>query len=138
MLISFSGRTKQIFFLIIKLEPWLLSWLQPRKNNFAPTELDVSISANEAKLFLKLIFLFLSFIKLWFYKKSFDLKIWERWAICVHCTDLNEYENDSLILETLLPDCIVLHLLRYASRKVLCTQNIWFMRFEFYQQPSVN
>ena len=48
MLISFSGRTKQIFFLIIKLEPWLLSWLQPRKNNFAPTELDVSISAYDS------------------------------------------------------------------------------------------
>jgi hypothetical protein len=45
LLISFSGRTKQIFFLIIKLEPWLLSWSQPRKNNFASTELDVSISA---------------------------------------------------------------------------------------------
>ena len=46
MLISFSGRTKQIFFLFIKLEPGLLSWLQPRKNNCVPTELDVSISAN--------------------------------------------------------------------------------------------
>ena len=45
MLISFSGRTKQIFFLVIKLEPRLLSWLQPRKINFAPTELNVSISA---------------------------------------------------------------------------------------------
>ena len=45
MLISFSGRTKQIFFLVIKLEPRLLSWLQPRKNNCVPTELDVSISA---------------------------------------------------------------------------------------------
>ena len=37
--------TKQIFFLVIKLEPRLLSWLQPRKNNCVPTELDVSISA---------------------------------------------------------------------------------------------
>ena len=46
MLISFSGRTKQIFFLVIKLEPPILSWLQPRKNNCVPTELDVSISAN--------------------------------------------------------------------------------------------
>ena len=45
MLISFSGRTKQIFFLVIKLEPRLLSWLQPWKNNCVPTELDVSISA---------------------------------------------------------------------------------------------
>ena len=45
MLISFSGRTKQIFFLVIKLEPRLLSWLQPRKNNYLPTELDVSILA---------------------------------------------------------------------------------------------
>jgi hypothetical protein len=45
LLISFSGRTKQIFFLVIKLEPRLLSWLQPRKNNCVPTELDVSISA---------------------------------------------------------------------------------------------
>ena len=45
MLISFSGRTKQIFFLVIKLEPPILSWLQPRKNNRVPTELDVSISA---------------------------------------------------------------------------------------------
>ena len=45
MLISFSGRTKQIFFLVIDLEPRLSSWLQPRKNNFVPTELDVSISA---------------------------------------------------------------------------------------------
>ena len=47
MLISFSGRTKQILFSVIKLEPQLLSWLQPRKINFAPTELDVSISAIE-------------------------------------------------------------------------------------------
>ena len=39
--------TKQIFFLLIKLEPRLLSWLQPRKNNFVPTELDVSFSAND-------------------------------------------------------------------------------------------
>jgi hypothetical protein len=31
--------------LVIKLEPLLLSWLQPRKNNCVPTELDVSISA---------------------------------------------------------------------------------------------
>ena len=45
LLISFSGRTKQIFFLVIKLEPRLLSRLQPRKNNSVPTELDVSISA---------------------------------------------------------------------------------------------
>ena len=45
LLISFSGRTKQIFFLVIKLEPGLLSWLQPRINNCVPTELDVSISA---------------------------------------------------------------------------------------------
>ena len=45
MLISFSGRTKQILFSVIKLEPRLLSWLHPRKINFAPTELDVSISA---------------------------------------------------------------------------------------------
>ena len=45
LLISFSGRTKQIFFLVIKLEPGLLSLLQPRKNNCVPTELDVSISA---------------------------------------------------------------------------------------------
>ena len=46
MLISFSGRTKQIFFLVIKLEPrLLLSWLQPRKNDCVPTELDVSILA---------------------------------------------------------------------------------------------
>ncbi len=37
--------TKQIFFLVIKLEPLLLSWLQPRKSNCVPTELDVSISA---------------------------------------------------------------------------------------------
>ena len=37
--------TKQIFFLVIKLEPPILSWLQPRKNNRVPTELDVSISA---------------------------------------------------------------------------------------------
>ena len=49
MLISFSGRTKQIFFLVIKLEPGLLSWLQPRKNKCVPTELDVSISAIEEK-----------------------------------------------------------------------------------------
>ena len=47
LLISFSGRTKQIFFLVIKLEPRLLSWLHPRKNNCVPTELDVSISAIE-------------------------------------------------------------------------------------------
>jgi hypothetical protein len=40
-------RNKQIFFLVIKLEPQLLSWLQPRKNNCVPTELDVSISAYE-------------------------------------------------------------------------------------------
>ena len=45
LLISFSGRTKQIFFLLIKLEPPILPWLQPRKNNCVPTELDVSISA---------------------------------------------------------------------------------------------
>ena len=42
--------TKQIFFLVIKLEPLLLSWLQPRKSNCVPTELDVSISANEKKI----------------------------------------------------------------------------------------
>ena len=36
--------TKQIFFLV---EPLLLSWLQPRKCNCVPTELDVSISAND-------------------------------------------------------------------------------------------
>ena len=40
--------TKQIFFLVIKLEPLLLFWLQPRKNHCVPTELDVSISAIEA------------------------------------------------------------------------------------------
>ena len=40
-----SGRTKQIFCLVIKLEPGILSWLQPRKNNCVATELDVSISA---------------------------------------------------------------------------------------------
>ena len=45
LLISFSGRTKQIFFLIIELEPWLFFRLQPRENNFVPIELDVSISA---------------------------------------------------------------------------------------------
>ena len=45
MLISFSSRTKQIFFFVIKLEPGLLPWLQLRKNNRVPTELDVSISA---------------------------------------------------------------------------------------------
>jgi hypothetical protein len=45
LLISFSGRTKQIFFSVIKLEPPILTWLQPRKNNCVPTELDVSISA---------------------------------------------------------------------------------------------
>ena len=39
--------TKQIFFLVIKLEPWLLSRLQPRKNSCVPTELDVSISAKD-------------------------------------------------------------------------------------------
>ena len=39
--------TKQIFFLLIKLEPRISSWLQPRKNNFVPTELDVSFSAND-------------------------------------------------------------------------------------------
>ena len=32
--------------MVIKLEPQLLSWLQPRKNNCIPRELDVSISAN--------------------------------------------------------------------------------------------
>ena len=32
--------TKQIFFLVIKLEPLILSWLQPRKSNCVPTELD--------------------------------------------------------------------------------------------------
>ena len=37
--------TKQIFYLVIKLEPQLLSWVQPRKNNCVPTELDVSTSA---------------------------------------------------------------------------------------------
>ena len=37
--------TKQIFFLVIELEPLLLSWLQPRKSNCVPTEFDVSISA---------------------------------------------------------------------------------------------
>ena len=37
--------TKQIFFLVIKLEPRLLSWLQPRKKHCVPTELDVSILA---------------------------------------------------------------------------------------------
>ena len=47
LITSFSGRTKQIFFLIIKLEPWLLSWLQPSKNNFVPKEWDVSVSAIE-------------------------------------------------------------------------------------------
>ena len=45
LLISFSGRTKQIFFLVIKLEPWLLPWLQPRKTNCVPTEMDVTTSA---------------------------------------------------------------------------------------------
>jgi hypothetical protein len=45
LLISFSGRTKQIFFLVIKLEPRLLSRLQSRENNSVPTELDVSILA---------------------------------------------------------------------------------------------
>ena len=39
--------TKQIFFLVIKLEPWLLSWLQPRKNYFVRRELDVSFLAND-------------------------------------------------------------------------------------------
>jgi hypothetical protein len=39
--------TKQIFFLDIKLEPGLLSRLQPRINNCVPTELDVSISASK-------------------------------------------------------------------------------------------
>ena len=29
-------RSKQIFFLVIKLEPWLLSRLQPRRNNCVP------------------------------------------------------------------------------------------------------
>ena len=38
--------TKQIFFLVIKLEPLLMSWVQPRKSNCVPTELDVSISAS--------------------------------------------------------------------------------------------
>ena len=47
MLISFSGRIKQIFFMVTK--PPILSWLQPRKNNCVPTELDVSISANETQ-----------------------------------------------------------------------------------------
>ena len=42
--------TKQIFFLVIKLEPLLLSWLQPRKSNCVPTELDVSISAIDISL----------------------------------------------------------------------------------------
>ena len=46
--VRYGFRTKQIFFLFIKLEPGLLSWLQPRKNNCAPTELDVSISATES------------------------------------------------------------------------------------------
>ena len=31
--------------MVIKLEPPILSWLQPRKNNCVPTELDVSIWA---------------------------------------------------------------------------------------------
>ena len=39
--------TKQIFSLVIKLEPLLLSWLQPRKSNCVPTELDVSILAKD-------------------------------------------------------------------------------------------
>ena len=37
----------------MKLEPPILSWLQPRKNNYVPTELDISISAFvSSKLFL--------------------------------------------------------------------------------------
>ena len=36
--------TKQIFFLFIKLEPLILSWLQPKKSNFVPTGVDASIS----------------------------------------------------------------------------------------------
>ena len=51
LLISFSGRTKQMFFLVIKLEPRLSAWLQPRKNNCVPTELDISIWAIVYQLF---------------------------------------------------------------------------------------
>ena len=43
MLISFSGRTKEIFFLVIKLELGIIG----KENNSVPTELDVSISALE-------------------------------------------------------------------------------------------
>ena len=35
------------FLFFIKLKPLLLSWLQPRKSNCVPTELDVSISAKD-------------------------------------------------------------------------------------------
>ena len=34
---------------VMELEPGLLSWLQPRKNNCVPTELDVSILAYDKK-----------------------------------------------------------------------------------------
>ena len=61
MLISFSARTKQIIFLVIKLEPRLLSWFQPRKNNCVPTELDVSISAMDCGKWLNVFFNILKF-----------------------------------------------------------------------------
>ena len=49
ILISFSCKTKQIFFLVVKLEPPILSWLQPRKNNCVPIEWDVSILAKDGR-----------------------------------------------------------------------------------------
>ena len=47
LLISFSGEPSKFSFW---LEPLLLSWLQPRKSNCVPTELDVSILAIDTKI----------------------------------------------------------------------------------------
>ena len=87
MLISFSGRTKQIFFLVIKLEPQLLPWLQPTKNNSAPTELDVSISASD----LVLSYLLTTVIKNWFgLLTDQDIKT-QRKAIILPFSVVNSY-----------------------------------------------
>ena len=102
---------------------WGLTLHQFQKKWLLSRTCKMAVRTMEPKYFWKLDFLFLS----WFYKKFFDLFIP---AFCFI------YEENTL--ETFLPHCIVLHLLRYASRKVLCTQNSWFMLFEFFQQPSVN
>jgi hypothetical protein len=70
--------TKQIFFLVIKLEPLLLSWLQTRKINCVPTELDVSISAIVKSEFCNLVGLITSTKNV---QKKFQSHFCDQWSI---------------------------------------------------------